>query len=165
MRNQRTKAPTPLKSKNIPLLDKSFMNADYSQINQDVVRMLGATREAGGDQGNINQLLRGSTDAKTKLGATVNQFNLAEKGRVDAANIGIMEKNIGNKLNTDVYNRNVNLKLAEQKGLADTALMQGMFDNVTNMAAYRAKAATETEANKRYLKEFQQENDRIFKMT
>lgn len=151
IRNDRTQPPAPLEAGSIPLLGKNFMNADYSQIDQDMVRMLGATREAGGNVANLSPLLRGATDAKLKLGATTNQFNLQENARVDTANVDIMTKNLATKLGVDQYNRETNLKLGASKGAAQTALMQGMFDNVTNIVSYRNKAATNKEEYRRSL--------------
>ena len=149
IRNTKTEAPEALKAGTIPLLNRTFLNADYSQIDQDLIRMLGQSREGGAI--NLNPLLRASTDAKLKLGATTTAANLSEKARVESTNIGIMEKNIANKLSTDEYNQKLNLGLGAAKGAAQTSLMQAMFDNATNIVAYRQKASAEKEEYRRAL--------------
>ncbi|MBN2617250.1 MAG: hypothetical protein JXR64_02935 [Spirochaetales bacterium] len=162
IRNSRTSAPSPLKAESIPLLSANFMNADYSQINQDLVRMLGATREGGGNVANLSPLLRGATDAKLKLGATTNKFNIQERARAEGMNTDITAKNVATKLGVDQYNREANLKLGAVKGALQTSLMQSMFDNATNMVAYREKAAKEKDAVKRYLKDYKLEEKKLY---
>lgn len=157
-RNEATKPPMDILPERVGLNPYIEVNSDYSENNANTVRGISELRAGGLTSSYINGLHRNSLLANNQLQSATNNIN--NQGRI-STNQGNTQIEVGNAaalMNAKQYNAAVNSQYAEKKGLAKTALMSSLFDNVTNAFNYDSEAYDKNLKKEQYDNMFEYKN-------